>query len=203
MFRNSLIQILDDVWPMLLIFTVIVSSIRIAYVIINKKEFIFYKELLCLGFVIYILCLFYVVTFQDVSWSTSNFIPFKEMFRYDFGSYLFIKNVLGNMLLFLPFGFFISYFLKTNHILPIIILILITSLTIETTQLMIGRVFDVDDITLNLMGGIVGYYLYTILDKIKDVMPNFLKKNYIYNIIVIIVVTLIIMYLFGVLGLEV
>ena len=32
-----------------------------------------------------------VVTFQDVSWSTSNFTPFKEIFRYEIGDRLFYK----------------------------------------------------------------------------------------------------------------
>ena len=38
-------------------------------------------------------------------------IPFKEMFRYNIGSRLFVKNVLGNMLMFLPY--FLVFILKT------------------------------------------------------------------------------------------
>lgn len=83
---------------------------RITYILKYKVDFILYKELFSLLFVIYVMCLFYVVTFQDVSWSTSNFIPFKEIFRYEFGTKLFFKNVIGNMIMFVPFGFFVSYF---------------------------------------------------------------------------------------------
>ena len=56
------------------------------------------------------------------------------------------------------------------------LLTLLTSLSIETTQSMIGRVFDIDDIILNLLGGIMGHYLYRFLDNIKSHLPVFLKK---------------------------
>ncbi|MBD9097984.1 hypothetical protein EGP98_00030, partial [bacterium] len=59
---------------------------------------------------IYILCLFQVVTFQDATYNTgNNLIPFKEIFRYSLGSRLFIKNVLGNVVMFMPYGFLCSY----------------------------------------------------------------------------------------------
>ena len=109
MIRRSLLEILGQVWPTILISSVIAISMRLVYLIKNKQKIVLYKELLALIFIIYVLCLFYVVTFQDVGWSTSNFIPFREMFRYSFGSRLFIKNVLGNIIMFLPYGFFVSY----------------------------------------------------------------------------------------------
>ena len=43
---------------------------------------------------------------------------------------------------------------------------LVVSIIIELIQLKIGRAFDVDDIILNIVGGILGYYLYRIVDKI-------------------------------------
>ena len=105
MLRNSILEIFNQTWPMIIICTVVLSSMRIIYIIKNKSSFVFYKEIMMLLFIIYIMCIFYVVTFQDVSWSTSNFIPFKEMFRYEFGSRLFFKNVIGNMIMFMPYGF--------------------------------------------------------------------------------------------------
>ena len=141
----------------------------------------------------YVIALFEVVTFQDVSWSSSNFIPFNEMLRYDFGTKLFFKNVVGNMLMFIPFGFFTSYFLKLKKVYSVFLLTLLTSITIETTQLLIGRVFDIDDIILNVIGGLIGYLIFKIIYKIK-----FLKKEFIYNIIMIVVLIAIILYLLGV-----
>ena len=193
MFYNSITQILLDIWPSLLICCVIMISLRITYLIKNNIKFVFYKEILMLGFIMYVIALFEVVTFQDVSWSSSNFIPFKEMLRYDFGTKLFFKNVIGNMIMFIPFGFFTSYFLKLKKVYSIFLLTLLTSITIETTQLLIGRVFDIDDIILNVIGGLIGYLIFKIIYKIK-----FLKKEFIYNIIMIVVLIAIMLYLLGV-----
>ena len=200
MWETTLRNIIYNIWPMILIITVILVSIRIVYFNQTKQKIILYDELLKYSFIIYIISLFYVVTFQDVSWSTSNFIPFKEMFRYKLFSLLFFKNVVGNMLMFLPFGFFVSYFLKLNKAKIIFCLSIIVSLTIEVTQLIIGRVFDVDDIMLNVVGGLAGYFIYRIFHKVKDKLPPLLKNNHFYNIISLTFVGLILMYLYQIMG---
>lgn len=194
MYRNSINLILNEIWPMLLISIVIAVSIRTAYLIMHKKIFKLYRELIYLGMIVYVLSLFYIVTFQDVSWSTSNFVPFKEILRYNFGSSLFFKNVLGNMLIFMPFGLFISYILKSKKIFPITLITLITSITIETTQLIIGRVFDIDDILLNVLGSLFGYYLFVLIEQI---IPSKLKNEKVYNIILLLVIIFGIIYLGG------
>jgi len=203
MFETTIFNILSNVWPMVVIFTVILISVRLAYIRKYQEKFILYKEVLMLSFIIYIMCLFHVVTFQDVSWSTSNFIPFKEMFRYEIGSMMFLKNVIGNMIMFAPYGFFISYFLKAEKKSTIIYLSIIVSLTIEVTQLMIGRVFDVDDIMLNVLGGLVGFYIYKFIYLIKSHLPEFLKKNVVYNILVIIIIFIVFWYLYQIMWLGV
>ena len=181
---NTLHDVVDIAWPMVLISVVILVSFRICYLVKNKEKLILYKELLALSFVIYILCLFQVVTFQDnVSWSTNNFIPFKEMFRYNIGSRLFVKNVLGNMLLFLPYGFFVSYYLKNKKPILTLVLTIIASFSIELVQLSIGRVFDIDDILLNLLGGYLGYLLYYWLGNLYEKIPRVFKNEIILNIL--------------------
>ena len=142
-------------------------------------------------FCLYVMVLFYVVSFQDVSWSTSNFIPFKEMFRYSLGSPLFFRNVIGNLLMFLPYGFFISKFIQINKTRKIIFLSFIASTSIETTQLLIGRVFDVDDILLNILGGIIGFLIYHFMYFINNKLPNSLKTEIFYNIIMLIFIIVI------------
>lgn len=197
MFRKTILNIFEDIWPMILIFSVILISLRLVYLYKNKKRFILYKEVLSFGFILYVICLFRVVTFQDVSWSTSNFIPFKEMFRYEFGSQLFFKNVIGNMIMFIPYGFFASYILKVKKPTTVFLLTFIVSLTIEITQSLIGRVFDIDDIFLNIIGGIIGYVLFYLTNRIK--FKGLLQKEIFYNIIILLILVLIILYLLGVL----
>lgn len=185
---NTIQGVVNFTWPMIIISIVIMVSVRVCYLIRNHERPIIYKELLMLSFAIYILCLFQVVTFQDdVTWSSNNFIPFREIMRYDITSRLFIKNVLGNMILFLPFGFFVSYYLKTDKIPLPIILSIIASVSIETVQMCIGRVFDVDDIILNVLGGIIGYFCYKILKKTGDISPKFLRSEWFLNILSIII----------------
>lgn len=180
--------VVDFTWPMILISMVIMISFRVCYLIKNKQKIVLYEELLMLSFIIYILCLFQVVTFQDdVSWSTNNFIPFKEILRYNITSRLFFKNVLGNMLMFLPFGFFTSYYLKVEKIHMPLILILIASISIEIVQMCIGRVFDVDDIILNIIGGLSGYYIYSFLRIIGERLPKIFRIEWFLNIVAIII----------------
>lgn len=195
MFDSNIKAILAGSWPTIVIISVIAISMRIVYLVKNKEKPIIYKELLKYAFVVYIMCLFYVVTFQDVSWSTSNFIPFKEILRYSIGSKIFFKNVIGNMIMFIPYGFFVAYFLKLEKLKTSIFMTLITSITIEVTQLIIGRVFDVDDIMLNLLGGIIGFGIYYLISKIKSKLPPILKKPIVYNIIMLILVALALIYL--------
>ena len=177
-------DVFDYTWPMLLISTIIIIVFRICYIIRNKEKLILYEELLKLSFCIYILCLFQVVTFRyDVSWATNNFIPFKEILRYNITSRLFFKNVLGNMILFLPFGFFTSYYLKVDKVRLPLLLTLVASISIEVVQMCIGRVFDVDDIILNVIGGILGFYLYSLLKIVVERLPRFCRSEWFLNIV--------------------
>lgn len=180
---NTIQGVVNFTWPMLIISIVIMVSVRITYIVKNKTKFVLYKELLMLVFAIYILCLFQVVTFQDsISLSGNNFIPFKEIFRYNITSRLFLKNVIGNMIMFLPFGFFISYYIEPDTIKPILVLTLIASIAIEVVQLLIGRVFDIDDILLNLIGGAIGYSIYNVMRKIGDRFPRVFHNEILLNI---------------------
>ena len=184
--KETIQSVIGFTWPMIFISVVIVVSLRLTYLYKNKKPLIIYKELLMLLFMVYALCLFQVVTFQDVSGiGSNNFIPFKEIFRYEFGTRLFLKNILGNMLMFVPYGFFVSYCLKLKKPRSCFFLILVASISIETTQLVIGRVFDVDDILLNVLGGMIGYLLYYLLQQIEDKLPKFVKSEWFLNILTI------------------
>ncbi len=172
--RETILNIFDGALPTVVICSVIALTLRITYIIKHREKIHLIKELISFSFIVYIVCLFYAVTFQDIDASSvrSNLVPFQEMFRYSFGSRLFIKNVLGNMLMFVPYGFFASYFLKERRLLVILFLIVILSCTIEWMQLYIGRVFDIDDIILNVVGGLTGYFCYVILYKLGRIFKR-------------------------------
>lgn len=186
--KDILKNMLSTTWPIIVISLVVVVSLRIADILIKKEKIVLYQEILKLSFVLYILCLFQIVSEKDVSYGGINIIPFKEMFRYDVGTYLFYKNILGNFMLFVPFGFFVGYFLNVSKTSVIFILSLIASTSIEVTQLYIGRVFDVDDIILNVFGSIFGYLIYRFINKINNIIPEKYKNNWLLNVIIVIIV---------------
>ena len=194
---SSTIQgVIKFTWPMIIISVIIMVSFRVCYLINTKQKMVLYKEVGMLIFGIYILCLFQVVTFQDdVSWSSNNLIPFKEIMRYSITSRLFFKNVLGNMIMFMPFGFFAGYYLRAEKITLPLLLTVIASVSIEFVQLAIGRVFDVDDIILNILGGIAGYFIYSVLRNINNKVPKKYKKEWILNIVSLIVLGCVIAFL--------
>ena len=138
-------------------------------------------------FILYVMCLFEVVTIQDDNYGLSNFIPFREIFRYQVGSRLFIKNLIGNILLFLPYGYFASDYLKVKKVWWIAGLTMIISLTIEIVQLNIGRTFDVDDMILNTLGGSIGFFIYYVLDSLRERLPAFCKSDGFVNFVVIVI----------------
>jgi len=197
MFKSVFMDVIPDIWPMLIIILVIICSLRITYLIIKKKKFQLHKELIYLIFIIYILCLFHVVTFQDDNFGVSNFVPFKEIFRYELGSEKFIKNVMGNIMLFIPYGFLAAYFLDNKKFSVITIVTLIATFTIETVQYYIGRVFDIDDIILNLIGGIIGFLIFVGLDAIRNKVKLF-RNDTVLDILIILLLGLVIIYSFNI-----
>lgn len=165
---NDLIEVMESTWPIVIITVISIVSLRITYILKTKTKFVLYEEMLSLLFIVYLLVIFQVVTYQDVISYGNNFIPFKELTRYTLGSNLFYKNVIGNILLFVPYGFFVSYYLKLNKKIITFSLVLLVSMAIECVQLVIGRTFDIDDIFLNVIGGMLGYFIYRLLSYISE-----------------------------------
>lgn len=195
-FYDTFYTAINNTWPMLTLFIVIMTTLKITRVVINNDKFIFYKEFYNLLFIIYILLLYYLLLSTENAASGVNFIPFKEMTRYSIGSKAFFYNVIGNIVLFIPFGYFVSDFLKAKKIHHILIPSILISLTAEAIQYKIGRAFDIDDIILNVVGAILGFMCYISLRAIKNHLPRFLQNNIFYNILAIFVILLII-FLFG------
>lgn len=192
--KNIIEEMLPNMWPMMLFISVVAITLRCFYLFKGSRKFVLHKEIMSLVFIIYILCLYYILTYQDIGSGGINLVPFKEMFRYTFGSYKFMKNVVGNILLFIPFGFFTSYYLNNKKTLTSLITALVVSICAEGIQYHIGRVFDVDDIILNVLGGFLGYLLYICLNAIKSRLPRFMRSDAFINFVIIIIVILIILF---------
>ena len=203
MFNEAFHNIVNSALPMLIIFIVVICTVRISYIKSTNQKIVLHNEIFNLLFIIYILLLFELLTGTENSYGSGmNIIPFKEIMRYKFGSKMFIYNVLGNILIFVPFGYFISRYVKPKKVFPIIVDAIITSITVETVQLKIGRSFDIDDVMLNMVGAVLGYFVYIALDAIYKHLPKILQKDFIYDAISLIILVMFILYAANILDLR-
>lgn len=132
-------------------------------------------------FVIYIGVLVYFLFFaeslgRDLSSRnySYNLVPFREILRFInnvqiLGTNAVILNTLGNVVAFIPFGFFITpVWGKKISFKYASLLTFNISLLVEIIQLItkVGT-FDVDDIILNTAGGMIGIMLYFAWKKLE------------------------------------
>lgn len=94
-----------------------------------------------------------------------NLIPFSQ------GDSLF--NLFGNVIMFLPFGFFAGLLWRGWTWLRVACLGFGLTLGIECWQIVAGRFFDVDDLILNTLGVLAGYGLYRLL---RLAVPGFTAR---------------------------
>jgi glycopeptide antibiotics resistance protein len=171
MIPDKVYSIIGDIIPMIILFIIMAILLKVVSVEMGKRKGNIWIEFKLLIYIIYSFVLFQLVTTTDFVSYSNNFIPFKEIFRYEVNSPLFIRNIIGNIALFIPFAYIITDVIyivckKTNFFVTTMY-ILITSVSIESIQFFIGRTFDIDDILLNFVGGIFGYIIYKLLHIFK------------------------------------
>ena len=92
-----------------------------------------------------------------------NLIPFRTIrgfFRHFIFS-IFMVNIVGNIVMFIPWGFGLPLLWKKRQsVTSVILFSALLPLFIETVQLFIGRSVDVDDLILNFAGGLIGGFCY-------------------------------------------
>lgn len=107
-----------------------------------------------------------------------NLIPFRTIgtfFRH-FIPDVFLVNIVGNILMFMPWGFGLVLLWKRNQSIGrILLLCFLITVLIETVQLFIGRSVDVDDLILNFFGGCMGAVLCMGLKKKLKVLEEFAR----------------------------
>ena len=138
----------------------------------NKK-----RELLLIIFILYIIALTlqiitpkFIINFNGIhiikqDFDNINFIPFyfiydlyNECFVLKNYNYFFI-NILGNILLFIPIGLFLPTLWNIPY-KKVLLYGIIFSTTVETIQIVLPRVSDVDDIILNNIGVYIGILIH-------------------------------------------
>lgn len=115
-------------------------------------------------------------TYAEVLRSNMNLVPFHTIGNYwtvvkrmDFSPIFYhcVINLVGNILLFIPLGYFLPRLWPALRNFFLFLLTCVLSVTlVELLQLvtLLGSL-DVDDLILNLFGMSIGYFLYIIMKK--------------------------------------
>lgn len=133
-------------------------------------------------FIIYILLLIYFLFFAESYGRTAffeeeyhyNLVPFREILRFwryreIVGFWASFLNLAGNIIGFMPFGFILPVMHRNMRrgwlVVPLGFLL---SFCVELIQLVFKvGCFDVDDMILNTLGALTGYWAFLICDKIR------------------------------------
>ena len=138
--------------------------------ILGKILFIFY-----IGFISYFLLFsdWYGRSVEGMQEYRYNLVLFKEIkrfwqYREQLGAYAMFTNLFGNVLIFVPFGFFMPMASKYRSFFSAVFYSFVLSFCVETFQL-IAKVgsFDVDDLLLNTIGGAFGYVVFVVCAAIR------------------------------------
>lgn len=130
-------------------------------------------------FGLYIFFLFYFLIFSEIYGRSGvmenyhyNLTPFQEIerfweYREQLGVWSYI-NLFGNILIFIPFGFFEPLASKRRSFWVTLVDGCLLSLVVELFQLVakVGR-YDVDDLLLNTIGVALGYMCFLIWKAIR------------------------------------
>ena len=139
------------------------------YRILGKVMFVLY-----IAFLVYFLCFaeWYGRTEPSEGYRY-NLVLFKEIMRFieyreELGVFAVFANLFGNILIFVPYGFFISMASTSRGFFQTLFYSFALSLGVEIFQLF-ARVgsFDVDDLLLNTLGGVLGYILFLICNIVR------------------------------------
>lgn len=132
-----------------------------------------------IGFYLYMILIFYFVLFSERYGRLSqvgyhyNFTLFQEIRRFvmywDYFTFEeILTNLFGNIFAFSPFGSLLPFVRerKTNFF-SVLFATFCFSMSIESLQLIFRLgVFDVDDLLLNTIGGVIGYFGYLIVRRL-------------------------------------
>lgn len=105
-----------------------------------------------------------------------NFIPMKtilQIIKSDLPVSVKLRQIGGNLILLVPFAFYLPLSKKRfQKAIKVFIFLLFSACMIELVQFLIGkiidynyRVVDVDDIILNVCGGMIGFFAWKTINK--------------------------------------
>lgn len=129
---------------------------------------------------VYIIFVFYFLLISEIYGRSGemrdyhyNLVLFKEIkrfwtYRKQLGIFATTSNLFGNILIFLPIGFFLPMASTHRNFFATSVYCFELSLIVELSQLLLKvGCFDVDDLFLNTLGGMLGYIAFTVCNVIR------------------------------------
>ena len=120
-----------------------------------------------------------------------DLVPFKDYIEGPFISQIntIIEDDILNILFFVPLGMYASLFIKKHKFIKVILFSFLLSLFFEIFQLfsLIGS-FSTKDLITNVLGSIIGYFIYRLMYKKENSQLKFKVYNVISTIVVVILI---------------
>lgn len=117
-----------------------------------------------------------MLNFGGTQGGESNLIPFTTIAAYFDGHKGFLIasiNLLGNVILLVPLGFIIPFAFQSLNRGQITAVAVISGLSIELLQLILEvGIFDIDDVILNALGVIAGFWCYILFIKMHEIVSK-------------------------------
>lgn len=157
----------------------IIGTLYLGICLVTKKKNTVFKYIIVYLFGMYFFALLCVTGITQLRLSdfggigmTPNFIPIIQSIKNVIESGISVlPQMVLNIILYMPFGFFISFIVKDSdkkHFLKTIILALFCSIFVETLQFAVGRYLDIDDVILNVIGACIGYSISKIIKSLNS-----------------------------------
>lgn len=127
------------------------------------------------AFSLYITFILLVTLLGRVTFNEKRFDPFSSVYLLVSGNVNIFYDVLFNVFLFIPLGFFISSHYKVKFGFAIIVL---STILVETMQLLtnLGK-FEIIDLAANTIGGLIGIGLYYLLKTLFCIINRLWNKG--------------------------
>lgn len=139
-----------------------------------------YLGLFCSIFLIIFATILYTPISLHPQTHTINLIP--NLWIQTSNSDQLVVEKIPNVLLFIPFGFFIPIvFQKMRSFFKTTSISFALTFSIEFIQYFIGRSSDIDDIITNLLGAIIGYLIFQLFHKIFQYKKRWKMLNHNYK----------------------
>lgn len=154
--------------------------------LVHKDKYSDFKTFFRLSSIIfgllYVMILFYALFFKANNirpgMNGVNLVPFSTIMPYIRGKAnanlgVAIMNIIANIFLFIPLGFYVEVLLRKRKMKIKIMIIILIPIIVELIQFLFSLgICDVDDVILNAIGGLLGVLVLKVVEKLYCIVKK-------------------------------